>query len=289
VYVEKLELIEPPVCPTCGEAAEGKYCAKCGEQIQLRPDYSFRGLIGETLNVVANLESNIFRSFAFLIAKPGLLTVEYFAGRRKRHLKPLQLFIFCNVIFFFVQAFAGFNSMRTPLQVHLYRMPYGRFARYKVGNELQKTGMSYTDYETRFNSNIETQAKTLIFLMIPMFAAGLALIYLGQKEYFVKHIVFATHFFAFYLLLLSLFYLVLEVTAKIIASLGGSPRSLFTDLFVTVIVLSVSFVYLLLAGRRAYPQPLLKAALRALTLIGVLAIAVQTFRFVLFFTAFYSV
>jgi hypothetical protein len=168
-------------------------------------------------------------------------------------------------------------------------MPYSRFAQYKVGNELKKTGVSFADYETRFNANIETQAKTLIFLMIPMFAAGLALIYLRQKEYFVKHIVFATHFFAFYLLLLSLLYLLMEVAAKIIVSLGGSPRSLFSDLFVTVIVLSCAFVYLLLAGRRAYPQPLLKAALRALTLIGVLAIAVQTFRFVLFFTAFYSV
>jgi hypothetical protein len=271
-------------CPSCGESAAEKYCAKCGEQIQLRPDYSFRGLLAEMLNVVTNFESNIFRSFASILTKPGLLTTEYFAGRRKRYLKPLQIFIFCNVVFFFFQALSGFNSMRTPLRVHLYRMPYSRFVRPLVANQITKEGTTLTQYETRFNTTIETQAKTLIFLMIPMFAIGLELIYLIKKEYFVKHLVFSTHFFSFYLLLLSVFYVVISSASKI-----GLPTYLIGDVLMTLVVLGISFVYLMFAARRTYNQSYLWAALSALGSIAVLAVVVQTYRFVLFFTAFYSI
>jgi hypothetical protein len=287
-YIDEATESDGPVCPTCGQTAEGKFCAKCGEQIHVKPDYSFRGLVAEALNVFTNLESNIFRSFAFLIAKPGLLTAEYFAGRRKRYLKPLQLFIFCNVIFFFFQAFTGFHSMRTPLKVHLNRMPYSRFARSKVAAAITERGETFAAYETRFNATIETQAKTLVFLMIPMFALGLEALYLNKKEYFVKHLIFSIHFFGFYLLMLSATYLVVVVVTSIINRVQGT-NSFIGDVGLTIIVLSVSFIYLLRAVRRVYNQSWFWAGLSALGLIATLAVVIQTYRFILFFTAFYSV
>ncbi|HEY6806270.1 MAG TPA: DUF3667 domain-containing protein [Pyrinomonadaceae bacterium] len=288
-YIEEAVNTDGPVCPTCGQTGDGKFCAKCGEQIQLKPDYSLRGLVAETLNIVTNLESNIFRSFGLLIAKPGFLTAEYFAGRRKRYLKPLQLFIFCNVIFFFFQAFTGFNSMRTPLQVHLNRMPYSRFIKGKVADAITERGTTFAAYETRFNATIETQAKTLVFLMIPMFALGLEALYLLKKEYFVKHLIFSTHFFGFYLLMLSVTYLGVTVAAMVISRLQGTHRLFIGDVGLTIIVLGAAFVYLLVAVRRVYNQSLLWAGLSTLGLIGVLAVVVQTYRFILFFTAFYSI
>ena len=52
-------------------------------------------------------------------------------------------------------------------------MPYSSFARRKVSKALVQSGTTYSEYESRFNATIETQAKTLVFLMIPMFALGL--------------------------------------------------------------------------------------------------------------------
>jgi hypothetical protein len=273
-----------PVCPTCSTAAEGKFCATCGEQILTKPDYSFRGLFSETLNVVTNLESNIFRSFAYLLTRPGLLTAEYFLGRRKRYLKPLQLFIFCNVIFFFVQGITGFNSLRTPLRVHLNQMPYSASARQKVNEVIAQRGVNYQDYEKRFNEVIETQAKTLVFLMIPMFAIGLKVLYLLRREYFVKHLVFATHFVSYYLLLLSIVYLVVDFLSWLL----GIARY-FTDLNTTVVILTICLIYLLSAARRVYNEQGAVSVLKGFAMIVVLAIVVQTFRLILFFTAFYLV
>src|SRR5215210_3933365 len=92
---------EPVACPECGEPIPERFCTRCGEKRVEERDYSLRHFLAEALNVVANLESPIPRSFFVLLRRPGLLTAEYLAGRRKRYLKPLQLFVLCNVIFFF--------------------------------------------------------------------------------------------------------------------------------------------------------------------------------------------
>jgi len=273
------------LCPTCKTPAPDKFCSACGEQILVRPDYSLRGLFFETLNVFTNLESNIFRSFSLLLTKPGLLTVEYFKGRRKLYLKPLQLFIFCNVIFFLVQAFTGYNSLRTPLRVHLNLLIHSPLARRMVSGVLANTGMTYPQYEARFNAAIETQAKTLVFLMIPMFAVALELIYLRKKEYFVKHLVFSTHFYSFYLLMVAGVYLLIWSIVR----LFPASAEYFNDFSVTTTVLSCSFVYLISGVRCAYESSWLTSAVRSLVLLVVTMIALQLFRAILFFTTFYTV
>src|SRR4029079_14678419 len=97
------------VCPECGERIPERLCTRCGEKRVESRDYSLRHFLGEALNVVANLESPIPRSFFALLFRPGLLTSEYLAGRRRRYVKPLQVFLFCNVLFFFAQPLTGFN------------------------------------------------------------------------------------------------------------------------------------------------------------------------------------
>ncbi len=284
-YLEiPIEDLNSPVCPTCKTATDGKFCPSCGEQILIKPDYSFRGLFSETINVVTNLESNIFRSFSFLITRPGLLTAEYFLGRRKRYLKPLQLFIFCNIIFFFVQALSGFNSLRTPLRVHLTQLPHSQIAQQRVTTVITQRGVSYKDYEAQFNSVIETHSKTLVFLMIPMVALGLKLLYVHGREYFVKHLVFATHFFSYYLLLLSVVYLLVRILSQLF-----KIHSIFSDLVITAFILSLALVYLLFGLKRVYNERWLFATLKAFGMILVLMVTVQTFRLILFFTAFYLV
>lgn len=284
IVEEQNDLSPLPACPTCQTRTDGNFCPTCGEQILTKPDYSFRGVFNETINVFTNLESNIFRSFGYLLTKPGLLTADYFMGRRKRYLKPLQLFIFCNIIFFFVQAFTGFNSLRTPLRVHLSQMPYSQLARTKVAALIAARGIPYRDYETQFNAVIETQAKTLVFIMIPMFALGIYLLYVRRREYFVKHLVFSTHFFSYYLLLLSLDYLFVTILSRLFGL-----HYLFNDLTMTGLLLSISLLYLAFAAKRVYGDRTLVSIFRALGMIGVLAVCVQTFRLILFFTAFFLV
>jgi hypothetical protein len=187
-------------CSSCGCAFEGRFCPRCGERRLTTADYSLRAFSREALSTITNLDSTLSRSFAALVGRPGLLTREYLAGRRTRYLRPMQLFVFCNVIFFFVQPLTGFNTLTTPLHVHLHHLPYSPLARQIVDRMVNAKGVSAREYELLFNATIDAQARTLVVAMVPLLALLIAAMH--RRRYFVEHLVFSLHFFAFFLLLL---------------------------------------------------------------------------------------
>jgi hypothetical protein len=276
-------------CPSCGHESDGRFCAACGEDKRRNKNYSLFGHLGEAFKVVTNIESGFLRTFRTLITKPGLLTFEYFAGRRKIYLKPLQLFLFCNIIFFFVQSYTRFNTLSTPLYVHMYQLPYSGFARQRVSKVLAGRGIPFKEYEARFNATIESQAKTLVFLMIPMFALLLQVLYWRPRRYFVEHLVFSIHFFSSFLLLLSANLLLYTLVAAIARRITTNPGLLEQDYFFSGILLLACLTYLVVAVRRAYEQGWALTLVKCLVFAGGLMVILQFYRLCLFFTAFYSV
>ena len=276
-------------CPSCGHSSTGRFCSACGEDKRRSKDYSLVGHLGEAFKVVTNIESGFFRSFSALITKPGLLTSEYFAGRRKPFLKPLQLFLFCNIIFFFVQSYTRFNTLSTPLYIHTHQTPYSGYAREKVNKVLLERGTPFKEYQARFDATIENQSKTLVVLMIPMFALLLQVLYWRAGRYFVEHLVFSIHFFSCFLLLLSADLLLMTATVGLVRRFTSLPAILENDLLSTTVLLVACLTYLLVAVRRAYKQGWVLTALKCVILLAGLMFIVQLYRFCLFFTAFYSV
>jgi hypothetical protein len=277
-------------CPNCGENFDGRFCANCGEERVACRDYSLRHFLGEAFNILTSVESNLFRSFAALIARPGRLTAEYFRGRRKSYLKPLQLFIFCNVIFFFVQSYAGFNSLTTPLYVHLNMLPYSRQASALVERELHERQITYEEYRPRFDAAIDGQAKTLVIVLIPIFALPLLALYWNARRYYVEHLVFSTHFFAFFLLFLPALHLGLLALLRGTAAVGlHVPPLLRSDTFLTLLMLFLCGIYLWLALRRVYGEAKLRTTIKCVVLVAGIMSVVQLYRLILFFTTFYSI
>ena len=275
-------------CPSCGQRSTGRFCSACGEEKGRRSNYSLLGLLGETLNVVTNVESGFFRSFATLITRPGLLTSEYFAGRRKPYLKPLQLFLFCNIAFFVVQSYAEFRTLSTPLSVHIRLLPYSAYARAKVDQAVIEQRTTLKEYEARFNVIIENHSKTLVILMIPMFAGVMQALYWRAGRYFVEHLVFSTHFYSFYLLLLTAQILLSTAAFSIARRITNNLAAFQSDLLYTSIMLLACFIYLLPALRRVYGQGWLVTVIKCVILTASLMVILQLYRFFLFFTAFYS-
>src|SRR3954467_7770178 len=98
--------LEPPelflfACPSCGGETRGRFCGMCGEKEVTQHDYSLLHYLKELATAVTSLETNLFRSIWLLLSKPGLLSREYFDGRRVRYMKPLQLFVLLNVVYYF--------------------------------------------------------------------------------------------------------------------------------------------------------------------------------------------
>jgi len=276
-------------CPSCGQSSTGRFCPACGEEKRRNKNYSLVGHLGEAFKVVTNIESGFLRSFRALITKPGLLTAEYFAGRRKLYLKPLQLFLFCNIIFFFVQSYTRFNTLSTPLYVHTHQLPYSGYVREKVNRVITARGTTFKDYQVRFDATIENQSKTMVVLMIPMFALLLQVFYWRAGRYFVEHLVFSIHFYSFFLLLLSADLLFVTTIAGLARRVTTHLAIFEYDFLSTALLLTACLIYLLLALRRGYKQGWVTTVVKCLVLIVGIMFIVQLYRFCLFFTAFWSV
>lgn len=279
-------VVERATCPECDEPIPERFCTHCGEKRVEARDYSLRHFLAEALNVIANLESPIPRSFFALLFRPGLLTAAYLAGRRKRYLKPLQLFVLCNVIFFFVHPLTGFNTLTTPLSIHLNAMPYQQRAQRMVRAELERSRVPLEEYRTRFDNVIQSQARSLVIVMALMFALVLLVLY--RRRYFVEHLVFAIHFYAFFLLLLPAQHFVTVPFFNAARRYGIVSREFNFDFTFTIIFLAICAVYLYVALRGVYRQGRGLTLLKCITLAFFIAVIIQTYRFILFFTAFYT-
>ncbi|PKV63544.1 DUF3667 domain-containing protein [Pontibacter ramchanderi] len=88
-------------CLNCGAVVPDKFCTNCGqENIELKEDFVHVAL--HSIGHYFHFESKFFKSIVPLFTKPGLLTQEYFAGKRASHLNPISMYIFISILFFFL-------------------------------------------------------------------------------------------------------------------------------------------------------------------------------------------
>ena len=169
-----------------------------------------------------------------------------------------------------------------------------------VSEKIQKLHITYNDYEKEFNHNVEIPAKTLIIIMIPMFALLISILYIRQKRYFVEHLVFSLHFYSLVLILLSvimfLFSLVIEGIALLIAIFAKitEQKTAFkfqiieNDQEYSLIIFIILLFYLFRALKRVYGESRFMDLFKGFILIFGFAVIVNIYRLILFFTTYYG-
>jgi len=95
---------EPPqpltlVCANCHATLAGEYCAACGQRHEPHV-HTVAHFAGEAFESVSHADSRLWRTLWYLLARPGFLTKEFFAGRRVRYLPPFRLYLVISVLFF---------------------------------------------------------------------------------------------------------------------------------------------------------------------------------------------
>jgi|GEM_PF-3953806 len=98
-------------CPTCGASVDARYCGRCGERMLEPRDHSLAAFLGEAFSTLTTLGNRFWRTLRG-IPRPGFLTAEYMAGRRRPYLGPLQLFLVFGVVFFVASPRLGLNTAR---------------------------------------------------------------------------------------------------------------------------------------------------------------------------------
>lgn len=95
-----------PSCRNCGAPAAGAYCPNCGQETALALP-SVRALLREAAGRYVALDGRLWRTVLPLLFRPGFLTREYFAGRRRRYIRPARLFLILSIALFALLRIAG--------------------------------------------------------------------------------------------------------------------------------------------------------------------------------------
>ena len=91
-------------CRNCGASIDGKFCPQCGQETDLRLP-TLREFLREAAGRYVALDGRLWRTVQPLVVRPGFLTREYLAGRRRRFIRPARLYLFSTLIFFAVSRF----------------------------------------------------------------------------------------------------------------------------------------------------------------------------------------
>ncbi|MBL8311432.1 MAG: DUF3667 domain-containing protein [Burkholderiales bacterium] len=79
-------------CLNCGANAPGRFCPECGQETDVRAPQFGEFVKHFTGNCIA-VQSPLVQPLWTLVSKPGQLTIDYLAGRRRRHVLPLRLYL----------------------------------------------------------------------------------------------------------------------------------------------------------------------------------------------------
>ena len=96
-----VERDDAPPCRNCGAPAPAAYCPQCGQETQARLP-KFTQFMREAAGRYVALDGRLWKTLAALLFRPGFLTREYLAGRRKRYIRPARLFLVTSLLLFAV-------------------------------------------------------------------------------------------------------------------------------------------------------------------------------------------
>lgn len=228
-------------CTNCGNALVEIYCAHCGEKQPSHHDRTGGHFLHETVHELIHLDGKLFRTLKELMIMPGQLTAEYFAGRKKRYIAPIRLFLT-----FFTLSFLAYSSIK-PVAIYsldgLLAMDRKGELKSRIERAAKRRSITYEQLSTRIDVRWQKNMSLSSLANILFLAILLKLLYL--RRYFAEHLVFSTHYICFSLAM-TLLYLPVYLLIGMRQSTGN---------YVLMVVGGIiACVYIYLALRRVYGQ-----------------------------------
>jgi hypothetical protein len=186
-------------CPECGVAFVGDYCHACGGKRPESRDLSVRHFFSEAAQELTSVEhSKIFHTLRALLFRPGFLTDEWKAGRRRRYLKPLNLCLGILALSFFAYSFYKPVSM---FDIEKFIKDSKREESMQVfGRLAAKKNLSTSELFERVGDKWQRNMSLSTLLFVGGFALVLQTVFFLKRRYYVEHLVFAMHFISFSIL-----------------------------------------------------------------------------------------
>ena len=197
---------EMNICKNCQNKFYGNFCNICGEKIVADSDFSVKNILNQAFGAITNFDSKLLKTFKLMFQNPGFLSKNIISGIRVPFLKPFQIFVICNLIFFIF--LSDTDLFRTPSK-WFFNGDFDYFGTKvvdKVSNIMQAKNLSLIEVQTKYDSISSNLSKSLLILLIP-FIAIIGIMF-KRKLKFGKHLIFATIYFSQFLLSTTIIYLI---------------------------------------------------------------------------------
>lgn len=273
----------PQACKNCKALLVGNYCHQCGQEANTGLRNAVR-MFGEGIGEMFEFDSRVRRTFFPLFFKPGYLSLEWVAGRRARYVRPVRLYLFVSIVFFIAFTIAtDFDTAQLREQFAEAPPPATEPAEAEPGagppaepvrkrrrwiddltiqlpfydeaqiEELKDRLDWLADNPDQLIDQARSLAPQMMFVLLPLFALILKILYLFARRFYAEHLVLAlhTHSFLFlaFMFLIGLAGIRSWASQQVAAAWVGIPAGwLFVALWIWIPV------YLFLAQKRFYGQ-----------------------------------
>ena len=219
-----------PTCLNCHVPLTGPFCSGCGQR-DIPPYPSVRELAVDAFSEISGWDGRFATTVRTLVAHPGKLTREFLQGRRARFISPLRLYLMASLVYFVLAAttpdvrlddgstvFLGLrvtptlSTDSTPSRAQRVgeaagsafesQQPLHAAMRDSVLAEIAKAPPVMQPFLRRaitdpagFKNAVLVALPRMSFLLLPVFAALVALFYRGRK--YPEHLYFSIHLHAF--------------------------------------------------------------------------------------------
>jgi hypothetical protein len=274
-------------CQNCGYRDRGNFCSNCGQSFAAlnRPLKDIMAEVGD----IVNLDSRIIRSIFPFLFKPGFLTREYLAGKRKKYMSPFRLYLLMSLLFFFLAQStskkiteAGDNWLQIKkdttdavirddsLAIELLKNDSIFMAdidststnksirKAKRRKRLREGAIDALTNKTIFLQNFYRTISYVLFLLMPVFALLLKLLYVRRRVFYIEHLMFSINMHSFMLLVFSMMIILSQILKE------NSEFIAFMYILVPV--------YFTAGMKRFYQQALWKIILKEMILGGIYTI-----------------
>lgn len=237
----------PAHCRNCGAAVSSHYCPECGQETRLHVP-SLAEFVHEFVGHYVAVEGRLWGTLVRLLFRPGALTNEYLAGRRRRYVEPLRLYLSLSILFFALMKFAVTDVVHFNTKTDAHGKPVAT-QEAKPGaliigdaNDLPEDMPHHTtlpapleelapglrksidnfdrlDIEQKseiMRASFYRYAPYAMFCLMPLFALYLKLLYLGTRRRYGEHVLFALHTNAFAFVMFGAFLLMPEGFLKFV-------------------------------------------------------------------------
>ena len=153
-------------CPNCLSHSDGVFCPKCGQK-DVDLERPIGALIRELARETFEVDGRTWRTIRTMFQRPGMLTSEFLAGKRRKYTPPLRLYLVMSVAFFVLAAWLASRGMLLD-----------------TGQSLEADARGQAQF-------LSEELPRLMFVLLPIFALLLKIVY--PRRLYFDHIIHSLH------------------------------------------------------------------------------------------------